>query len=178
MSSRLTDVALCCNSGLRGDSFHGNTRLWDRPWLARLSEESVSRISKLCSHRTACSWRLPDQAERCCNVRNLRKTCSRWSRAWLAVPASHAPLHVALSDVDQSDVPGFFRILPDVNANSVRAIASGGVPEKTSSRSPHTTCCAKILARTQPALHVLQPLGTYHPEWFGVHPARTLPDFR
>ena len=123
-------------------SVPGNTRLEDQLRLERLSSVTVSRVSKLCSFRTARSSRLPGPSRSLLHRHdissNLFAMVSVWLRrcAWRCQTSNNL-MYLFLS---------WFSL--DVNANGVRATASGGVPAKASSRSPKATCCAIPLAFT------------------------------
>ena len=123
-------------------SVPGNTRLEDQLRLERLSSVTVSRVSKLCSFRTARSSRLPGPSRSLLHRHdissNLFAMVSVWLRrcAWRCQTSNNL-MYLFLS-----------RSSLDVNANGVRATASGGVPAKASSRSPKATCCAITLAFT------------------------------
>ena len=94
-------------------SVPGNTRFLDQLRLEKLSDVTVSRVSKLAR----------------------------------SVQFAH------------QDSLFLSKFQLDVNANSVRVTANSSVPEKTSSRSPHVTCCA-----TNPGPHSLLCMCCSHLE--------------
>ena len=82
-------------------SVPGNTRLLEQLRLARLSDVTVSRFSKLARFVQFAPLDSLAQAGRYCNVKTSKKPVDRSFR--LA-----APLYVVVLDVEQSDVPGHF----------------------------------------------------------------------
>ena len=126
-----------------------NTRLWGQLGLAALSNLTASSVSKLCSTLTVRSSRLPGPCRSLLQRQDIQQNLFAMVSVWLRRCTWRCLTSYYLMQLFLS------KFLLGGNANSVQATASGGVPGKTASRSPFSTCCATNSGLSKPALHVL-----------------------